>query len=336
MAVGEILSGAFTAIRRNPVATLGLSAILLSIYGVATTAFSLTVHREFGGVTFGQSLSDTQGRHVAIDALTVVLPAGLGLIALTILLQLVLTGLLTVVIGRGVLGQKVTMGEAWRLALPRLGAILGATVLSTLILLAPWVVITALVVLFVVVHVTAAAIAVGILGGIASFCLDIWFLIMFAMFVPAVVLERQGPVGGLRRSWRLVRRSFWRVFGILLLAGIIVAVAGGVLSLPFSIVGALVGGGSAGGSGGVLGAIAARSVAATIISAVGSVVAGAITRPISAGVAVLLYLDLRMRKEGLDLALQNAATSQMTGDEFETMWRPPADTPAPAAAPPSW
>jgi hypothetical protein len=333
MAVGEILSGAFTSIRRNPVATLGLSAILLSVYGIATTAFSLTVTREFGNLSTGQPLSDAQGRHLAINALTVVLPSALGLIALTFILELVLTGLLTVVIGRGVLGQKVTMGQAWSLALPRLWAILGAIVLSVLVAIAPWVVVAALVVLFVVLHVTAAAVAVGILGGIAAICLDIWFLIMFALSAPVVVLERQGPVNALRRSWRLVRRNFWRVLGILLLAGIIVSVASFVLKLPFSVLALVAGGGSAGplGVGGTT-----TSVVAIVIGAVGSIVAGAITRPISAGVTVLLYLDLRMRKEGLDLALQSAATAQMTGDEFETMWRPPADTQAPAAAPPSW
>ncbi len=331
MAVGEILSGAFTSIRRNPVATLGLSAILLSIYGIATTAFSLTVAHEFGNLSTGQSLSDAQGRHLAIDAVTVVLPSALGLVALTFILELLLTGLLTVVIGRGVLGQKVTIGEAWRLALPRLWAVLGATVLTGLIATAPWVVVAALVVLFVVAHVPAAAIAVGIIGAIAAFCLDVWFLIMFALVAPVVVLERQGPVNALRRSWRLVRRSFWRVLGILLLAGLIVSVASFVLKIPFGIVALVAGGGSAG----PFGVGASTSVVAAVIGAVGSIVAGAITRPISAGVTVLLYLDLRMRKEGLDLGLQNAATSQMTGDEFETMWRPPAATQAPAA-PPSW
>jgi hypothetical protein len=136
----------------------------------------------------------------------------------------------------------------------------------------------------------------------------------------------------MRRSWQLVRRSFWRVLGILLLAGIVVAVAGFVLQIPFAVLESL-----AGGSGGVFGLGGTRSIAAVIIAGVGSIVAGAVTRPISAGVTVLLYLDLRMRKEGLDLALQHAAAGQqMTGDEFETVWQPPASGQGPAAVPPSW
>jgi hypothetical protein len=61
---------------------------------------------------------------------------------------------------------------------------------------------------------------------------------------------------------------------------------------------------------------------------------------------------MRMRKEGLDLALQTAAGSeQAPGDEFASVWRPPSaglgsqpggppagpDLPPPVAGPPpSW
>src|SRR5215510_6791931 len=34
LGVGDILSGAFTLIRRNPVATLGLAAIVQTVYGI--------------------------------------------------------------------------------------------------------------------------------------------------------------------------------------------------------------------------------------------------------------------------------------------------------------
>ena len=62
--------------------------------------------------------------------IAIILPSVLGIVILAVVIELVLTGLLTVVIGRGVLGQKVSMGEAWRLGLPRLPAILGAIVLA--------------------------------------------------------------------------------------------------------------------------------------------------------------------------------------------------------------
>jgi hypothetical protein len=330
LAVGEILSGAFTSIRQNPAATLGLSAILLTCYGIASAAVSLALRGVLSNLNLssGQTLTDAQARHDLFQVFAIVLPSFLGLLAIAFLVELILTGLLTVVIGRGVLGRKVSMGEAWRIGLPRLPAILGAVVLTALCIIGPGLVVAAGVVILALAHIKAAAIAVGVLGGIAAVCLTIWFSVMLSLATPAVVLERQGPARALGRSWRLVRRSFWRVLGILLLAAIIVGVAGFVLQVPFAIIEAI-----AGGSGGIFGLTATRTIAAVIIGAVGSIVAGAVTRPISAGVTVLLYLDMRMRKEGLDLALQSAAGGQqMTGDEFETVWRPPAAGQRPVTA----
>jgi hypothetical protein len=141
-----------------------------------------------------------------------------------------------------------------------------------------------------------------------------------------------------------VRRSFWRVFGITLLAGIIVAIAGGILQLPFTLFGAVLGSGLGG----------------TVILVIGAIAAGTVTRPITAGVTVLLYVDMRMRKEGLDLALRTASGSGPPGsgqpgsglpgsggplgDDFGTVWRPPSAGPVPtpaapptaAEAPPPW
>jgi hypothetical protein len=82
-------------------------------------------------------------------------------------------------------------------------------------------------------------------------------------------------------------------------------------------------------------------VASLLIGAVGGIVAGAITQPISAGVTVLLYVDLRMRREGLDLALQTATSDgQAPADDFATVWRPagpegPAGAVASAGAAPT-
>jgi hypothetical protein len=295
---------------------------------VASAAISLALRGTVHNLNLGsgQNLTHTQ----IFDIFAIVLPSLLAVAALAFVTEIVLTSLLTVVIGRGVLGRKVSMGEAWRIALPRLPAILGSIILIALCILAPWAVVAVLVTILAVLHATAAAVIVGVIGGIAALYVTFWLPIMFGLAAPAVVLERQGPARALGRSWRLVRRSFWRVFWILLLASLIVLIAGSVLRIPFSLVTALVG-----GSAGFFGVAGSGSVAGVIIGAVGGIVAGAVTRPISAGVTVLLYLDLRMRKEGLDLALQGAATQQLTGDEFETLWRPPGRGRGPAA-PPSW
>ena len=171
--------------------------------------------------------------------------------------------------------------------------------------------------------------------GLVALVLTIWFSTMFSLVTPVVVLEDASPARALARSWRLVTRSFWRVFGITLLAVIIVTIAGGILQLPFT----------------GLGLVAGSGLGRTVIIVIGTIAAGTVTRPITAGVTVLLYVDMRMRKEGLDLALRTASGTGQPGtgqgrrdDDFATVWRPPSAGPAPApgtppsaaGAPPPW
>jgi hypothetical protein len=323
----------------------------MTIAGVITTTITLIMRGLTGGIsqtTLGPNATSAQVWHFVGRVFAVLGAPALVSIVLAILMQSILAGLLTAVIGRGVLGHRITAGEAWRIAAPRLPAVVGAAFAVVGILVALWALLgLVLLGLSLAGAPTALIVGLGVLGFFPVLVLTIWFGVMLSLATPAVVLERQGPLQSLRRSWRLVSRSFWRVFGILLLAGLIVAIAGGILQFPFAIAS----GATAFGSGGVLSGNG-PGVVSTLIGAVGGIVASTVTRPIAAGVIVLLYVDMRMRKEGLDLALQTAAGSeQAPGDEFATVWRPPADnpifqpgapmttsdTPPPAAGtPPSW
>src|SRR6516165_7783409 len=329
LGVGELLDGAFTSIRRNPRATLGIAALLLTVSAVITTTVSLLLVHYVGTVTLpspGRQLTNAQATRLLTRILEVLAPTAAVSVVLAFIVDTVLTGLLTVVIGRLVLGHKITAGEAWRIARPRIPALVGVTLLIPLILLGVWAVYAVILVILAVANAPGTLIGLlAVLGAIAAIVLTIWFAIMFRMAGPAVVLEREGPAQALARSWRLVRGSFWRVLGITVLAGLIVLITAGILQIPFGLLAARAGGGNSllPGTGG--------NVAGILISAVGGVVAGAVARPISAGVAVLLYVDLRMRREGLDLVLQTAAGrgTAPTGDEFASLWRPGAQAAQP-------
>src|SRR6266487_915338 len=223
LGVGEILDGAFTSIRRNPRATLGIAALLLTAAAVITTTLSLVLVHYVGTVTLptpGQQLTDAQAQHLLTRMGEVLGPTAGVSIVLAFIVDTVLTGLLTVVIGRSVLGYKITAGEAWQIARPRMAALIGATLLIPLILIGLWAVYAIVLVILAVAHAPGA-----LIGGL-------------------VVLEREGPARALARSWRLVRGSFWRVLGITLLAGLIVVVTAGVLQIPFGLFGAMAGGGN--------------------------------------------------------------------------------------------
>ncbi len=320
LALGDILNGAFTCIRGNPKATLGFAAIIIgslsiinailsaAIRSSATNAFTTNANGTLNTSNFGHFVATT----LAVIAITLVL---------SLLANAVLTGMLTMVIGRGVLGQKVSIGDAWQLASPRVPALIGVSLLTTLIYIGLAIPYWLILILLLVAHSTGGAVAWGVLGGILTVLVEMATWALLALSAPAVVLERQGPVDSIRRSWALVRPLFWRVLGILLLTYLIVFVASFILEIPFAIIADVLDTRTTDALGITTTTV---TVTSTIVSTIGSIIVGTITRPFLAAVAVLLYMDVRMRDEGLDLALRNAAqTQQITGDEFAGIWQQP-------------
>ncbi len=321
LSVGEILDGAFTALRRNPKATLGVAAIIMTLYGVINAAATLTLTHLVKNVTItgsGNTVTTAQVRHFA--------EVGLPLYGITLVVTFfadaLLTGMLTAVVGHAVLGRQISIGEAWRIARPRFWTLIGSTLLNGLVILGTLVAGGVAVVAgaaLVAAHVTAVGVLLIVIGIAVALFFIVFFWVRLALAAPAVVLEWQGPGSSLSRSWRLTRKSSWRVFGILVLTEVIVLIATGVLEVPFGVIGAIVGHGSGGTFifGGTGTSSTSPSVAAVLIGAVGGIVAGSVTRPVLAGARALLYMDLRMRREGLDLVLQSATTEQ-----FSSLWGP--------------
>ena len=114
------------------------------------------------------------------------------------------------------------------------------------------------------------------------------------LYIPA----RVGVWGALRRSWRLVKGKFWRVFGILLFGGLVVSIVSYALQFGISTLVLTVGSwaDSSEGSGATAVAIAlgAAAAIATVLTLVASLA-------FMSAVQALIYMDLRVRREGLDL-----------------------------------
>jgi hypothetical protein len=242
-------------------------------------------------------------------------PIFLVTVVLSFVVENILAGLLTAVIGRGVLGRKVSIRQAW--AYGRIGPVLGAAVLLGLIAIAIPVPVALLVIVLALAHAGLAAGFVAFLGFLAVIVFEAIVQVRLSVTIPAVVLERVGPWTAIRRSWRLTRGSSWRLFGILLLTTILAAICTVILEIPLNVVIGVAG--IHASSTGVTGAY----LLTVIVGAVNTIVATSVIRPFSAGVTVLLYLDMRMRREGFDLALRNAAQDELTGDEY-ALWQPPA------------
>jgi hypothetical protein len=134
-------------------------------------------------------------------------------------------------------------------------------------------------------------------GGVAV----VFVYVRLALASPALVIEGLGPVAAVRRSWALVRGSWWRIAGILLLSAIITNLLATVVSVPITTIAMVATGFN-------------ESMVPTVLAAgVATLVSGIVTLPFSAAVTGLLYTDQRMRREALDIALVSAGVDP-TGD----------------------
>ena len=101
----------------------------------------------------------------------------------------------------------------------------------------------------------------------------------------AVVLEGAGPVAAWERSWRLTRGFGWKILGTVIVSYFITAVGGLIVQVPFFAVGYLAGG------------------AGWVFLGAGQTLASLLTTPFSTIILVLIYFDLRIRKEAFDLSV---------------------------------
>jgi hypothetical protein len=298
LSLGDIFNGAVTSMRRSPAASLGTAA-LLSVVGVIAPA----------AYTFQEDRLRLAGRAPgpAVFVLTDIVNLLLGFIS-----GVVLAGVLAQVVSRNLQGMTTGLREAWQLARPRVPALLGTTGLLLLIYCALWIPFALVLTVAVGTH-QPGAIALAVLVGLATVVIEVGCWVLLSLAAIAVMLERAGPAMALRRSWRLVRASFWRVLGILLLAEVVAFIAAYVLELPFVIAQT------------ALARLAAPHVSALVVAVVpvGDMLAGAVTAPFAAGVIALVYCDIRMRREGLDLVLRSAASLHGAG-AAELIWAPPA------------
>jgi hypothetical protein len=123
---------------------------------------------------------------------------------------------------------------------------------------------------------------------VAPFIAWVWVFVMWAVATPAMFVENIGLGAAVGRSRHLVAGRWWRTFLILFLAGVLYEVAGIGLGGFLQLAQAL------------LQIVVSPFIASAIAITSGQLV-GALITPIVQIVIVLIYFDLRVRREALDL-----------------------------------
>jgi len=126
-----------------------------------------------------------------------------------------------------------------------------------------------------------------LLVGFVLFVLPgIWLVVALSTAVPALMFERVGPLRALGRSLELVRGRWWPTFGVLLVALLLVIGVQILLAIIF---------------GSIESGLKVGSVTLLIVlDGISGAISALISYPFLAIVCAVIYIDLRMRKEGLD------------------------------------
>lgn len=316
LSIGEILGGAFESLRANPKAMFVPSLVVMSIMGlISAGSFIFFFSRiNLPGVTTSGELTeaDVEANLDQLGSSIAGLLVQTGLTSvLTVFAASILTGLLIVTVSRTILGRKASLSDVWQRTKPRVGALIGQVIIIQIILSVATVVfiVIGVVVFWLPVNSmttsggddSAAGLIVLTIIGIVVVTL-VFMLALFALgcklcLAPAaLILENIGVFEGISRSWTLTRGYFWRVVGIRLLSTIIIGVASWAASSALNF---------------VTQGLAFMAPSAMVVVLAGSVLVSsliqAVTMPFDSAVVALIYTDLRMRSEGLDVELRRAA-----------------------------
>ncbi|MDI2099448.1 hypothetical protein [Ruicaihuangia caeni] len=304
LSLGDVLGASFQVLRRNPKPTFGVSLLWQAIVIVLTVVL-------MGGVTAlvvwrTSMASGADADAVAAGGVAAILVSAAVPLLLSVVAAGLMQGIIALEVARGAVGEKLRFRGLWRSARGRLGALVGWTLLVTLaVLIAIGIVVAAVVGLgFAVGGAVGIAIAVvlSIFAVLGALAIGAWLGTKLALVPSALMIERLPLREAVARSWTLVSGHFWRSFGILLLVAVILNVASQIVTTPMSL---------------LLGmvtplfslddnetsAVVTGLVVYLLLIAVSLVVA-AVALVVQAATASLIYIDLRMRKEGLDLELQ--------------------------------
>jgi hypothetical protein len=288
MSIGQILDQTFRLYRKNFVRFITIVAVayvpigLITAVGQSMTTkgtMSVQTHStQRGGPirVYGSTASSEQVVNVnPSKAIAGGLLTIVGAI-LSLFAYNLCTGALIKSISESYLGNDISVGDAYRFVFGRLGAIIGATIL------------------------------VGFVVGLGFLLLivpGIIFSLWYALTTQVVVLEKLKASQAMSRSKALASGNLGKIFGVFFVVGLITWIvsaicgtAGGAIIVPFAT---------------PQHNMEMFTFMVQLITIVGQV----LVMPIATAASILLYYDLRIRKEGFDLEMLSKTLEPGTVNE---------------------
>jgi len=286
LGVGDIVDRVFSMYRQKAVLFMALAAVPYLALFLVLGGIGLSLGSQLAPLgPFLDSLSVRGGTPPNPTITPAVGTALSALIAFVLVASLVSVLFLSVQIGSLVdaaaaryLGKDTTVGSAFRAGLRVAPKIIGTGLLLFVSLVLGWTLL--LVIVFLANNGLVAFF--GFLGGLVV------TVYVFASWLVAPVvaaLEPVGPLHAIRRSWWLSNGHRWRILGLQILLAVLQAVLSTLISFIF------------------IAAFITDVTVRLVLQNIVNVVATVLWAPVEWGTFTILYFDLRVRKEALDLQL---------------------------------
>lgn len=313
---GEILDVAINVVLKNARTLITAVAVVVVPVTLLSAIVQLSAFPDAFDPGQQSAITTGSGEDLMLDSSAVAVAVGAFVVTglFSVLASLLATAACFRAIATAYVGGQPGWRESLSFAFRRLGSLLLLLVLVTLAFTALGVVVVLL---------GLAGPAAGVLALLVAFVAFVYLGVAWSVSIPALLVEDARNVSALRRSFQLIRKRWWPAFGILVVGVLITFVIGLVIGLISSV---------------PLVAAPDSTIVNFAAQTVGGLISSLVTTPILAAFITILYFDLRVRKEGLDLRLIaeriDASPEQAErGSPYIRPAGPPAT--APGTAPPA-
>lgn len=299
---GKILGASFAALRQNPKVLLG--------FALCVQAVAYVIALVVTGVVAMASFSRLDSVPIGTDDYNAILAGSIALTAVTAIVLSLASGALGVIVqgivvgevAAAVLAEKHALREIWRRVRPAAWRLVGYTMLVTVAATLAIALVTLLLVLL-----TTAILPIGILAIVFAIlgAIPLWLWLATKLFlVPTALVLEHATIGeAISRSWRLTRTRFWPTLGVLVVISVTFSVIAQIVTVPLSLLGS--------GFTTILSPTGAPEVGQIVsifvtglFTQVLTILIQCVALIVQSTAAALVYVDARMRHEGLDLDLQ--------------------------------
>jgi len=298
---GTVLGRSFSALRHNPRVLLGFALVVQVLATLLVVA--VVAGTSFWAFSRLQNIPTTSPDYDTITAgsiaIVLVVSGIAGLVAAG--LQTLVQAVVVQDVARGAVAERAPLRELWQNVKPVLWRLIGYTLLVTAALILGIAIVVGIVIGVSMLS-PVAGILFTVLAVLGAIPLLLWLSTKLMLTAPVIVIEHATIRGGIARSWRLSRRRFWPMLGVLVIVQAIFSAVSYAISMPFSLLGSLAGAVIA-PTGDADTQTVITLVVALALPEMVSLVIGSVAAVVQATAASLLYIDARMRKEGLDLDL---------------------------------